>query len=334
MAAAENVRRPTLERVLGLATSGRDENFYYFCAACILLNEELKGAGGAEKARETLLAALLKQLEVKLGATWVGLEEQNGGREGEGETGVAKRWESVWHLYQEAAQVGDNKQETLLSFVSHSCHFQVVSCQVVSAALAIGYSCNVFRDMDHLNYILMQYYERFWSIWIDWLAQHIGTIDNSKQDTVTVWYNCLRHVALLHTLKGMYEAVTAAQKDRMATRYIHVHVCPSMNVNCQTMTSPDMFLCDAISTPLVVGLVCVLPKVLNRVYQHVWRKDLESLNARHHIPTAEKKGVGLILKVSIVCVQMHAYYTHCVRVFSQLIHSHCKLLNRHSMLHT
>lgn len=308
MAASES-STTHLEHLLGLATSSKDEHFYC-CAACISLLEEVKGDGDAGTARETLLAAFLKQLESQLGvpkATWIGLE---GGRrrEGEGEAGAGagEWWESVWHLCHEAAQVGDNKQKTLLSFVSLSRHFQVRSCQLTSVALAIGQGSNVLQDTENLNNFLLQYYEQFWSIQIDLLAKHIGSVeDEQKSNTITGWYRCIQSLVLLHILNKIYEALTTALQCPALSGLTHTDASLK---KVQTVTSCDLFLCESISTPLVDKLTFLVPRILHRVYSSMWSRDMETLNTQRMIPTSEKKGFGLTLKVSVVLQFMCIVY--------------------------
>ena len=293
----------SLGNLLRLSTSAGDDGALYLCAARIILQRvrENDGADGGEIARETLLAGLLKRLELEERAAPTHERGLGVGEEGEG---VGERWESVWQLCSVAAQIGKNQQKALLSFVCDCRHFQTCCCQLVSAALAVGQMCGALHDGHHLGRFLVQFYDQFWSNQIDLFDKHVGSITGATSDPNTVWYHCLNHLALLHTIQEMHKVTTPImqQQGGIFTGSENQSSLRRSELETSTANSSvnacNLFLCEAISDPFAARLACAVPQVLAAVYKQSWNNDCEILgNKLKYIPTAEKKGVGLILKV-------------------------------------
>ena len=311
---------------LAAASSGEDGTFY-LCAACIALQQEK----GGERKSEALLASLLQLLSAvspacestygweENGVGGEGGEEGEGEGEGEGGWGVGGRMGTVWQLCREAAKVGQENQKTLLRFVCGSCHFQVSCCQLVSAALAVGYNCGVLQGGEIINHFLMQILEQFWSIQIDRFAKQVGFINlaavsENKASTINVWCSCIKHIALLHILQEMHRTlISKLLRQEMGfpgpTSQTGLPTCRNETdtSGTSTMKSCKLFLCEDISNPLATRLACVLPHILYGIYLQWWNNDHEILKSRKKLPTTDKEGVGLILKVGVVhCLSRHA----------------------------
>ena len=311
MAAAKSV----LGDLLRLATSVRGGTFY-LCAACIALQQQQRPGKDVERANEALLASLLQQLERDSASFFSqdassvcegrvrgdeGGEEEgngvgNGGwREGEGEEGV---WAGIVQLFHGVTEdcAREGPSQTLLGFISDCRHFQASCNRFLLAALAVGCSCGILQG-ERLDHFLEQFHEEFWSSRIDLFAKHVGSIDSfvseDKTSIVNVFCSCLKHISFLHVLQEIQRTLISAQDVILSrpTSQTSLHRDGSRTTLC------NMFLCESISNPLAAGLARTVPQVLHAVYRTAWNNDHKSLSDDRKIPTANKEGVGLILKV-------------------------------------
>ena len=284
--------------LLRLAVSGEEEALLYFCATCLVLEQQSRERGG-ETASEELLAGLLGQLNLELeerakcrrGPTWDGRElERSGEGVGEGpEVWEGEWWESVWQLCREAARVvGAERRQTLESLVCECHHFQVVCCQLLATALAAARSCGFWlRERRLETRFLQRFLDDFWSVQVNRFATRVDPIsDGAQLDVHTLWCCCLEHLVVLITIHGVSQEMVAP------------------------FTHAEEFLCRNASNKLTVKLSHSFPQALRAVYQQWWNIDKEKLQNSSEIPTINKKGTGLVLKVRLSYHQnLHMQYS-------------------------
>ena len=325
MAAANSL---VLGDLLRLAISSVEGNTFYLCAACNTLQQEKD----VKRANEELLASLLQQLEREI-ATFSRdgftassacedyfrggeeLEEEEGNETGwggrEDERGV---WAAVVQLYQGVAELcaSEKSPKALLGFISNCLHFQTSCNHFLLATLAVGWSCGVLRG-ECLGHFLEQFHEQFWSSQIDQFAKRVGCINpfviENKTSVVDGFYSCLKHVSLLHILQEMQRTLIDAQDTIFSCQTSQT----SLHGDRSRTTLGNVFLCEAISNPLATELARAVPQVLHAVYQAVWSSDRKMLTHDRKIPTTNKDGVGLILKVGgahyVVFIHMNPFNT-------------------------
>ena len=268
-----------------VVSSVGEDGTLYLCGTCVVL-ERLSRERGGETASEELIAGLLEQLHLALAKcrhpTCDEREPERGGRGvGEGpewwEKRAGERWESVWQLCRETVRdVGEERRQTLLSLVCECRHFAVVCCQLLATALAAGRSCGCWLNGRESRFLL----ERFWSAHIDRFADRVDPIsDGTRGDDVhTIWCRCLEHLVLLVT----------------------IHEVSQENQDTTAPTShTEQFLCQNTSNKLAIKLSRTFPQVLHAVYQQWWNSDKDTLQNSPEIPTINKDGTGLILKVGL-----------------------------------
>ena len=278
-----------------VVSSVGEDGTLYLCGTCVVL-ERLSRERGGETASEELLAGLLEQLHLALEKcrhpTCDEREPERGGRGvGEGpewwEKRVGERWESVWQLCRETVRdVGEERRQTLLSLVCECRHFAAVCCQLLATALAAGRSCVCWLNGRESRFLL-QFVERFWSAHIDRFADRVDPIsDGTRGDEVhTIWCRCLEHLVLLVTIHEVAQDTTAP-------------------------TSHTEFLCQNASNKLAITLSRSFPQTLHAVYQQWWNSDKDTLQNSPEIPTINKDGTGLILKVGLSI----SVYKRCTKI--------------------
>lgn len=253
--------RATIGDLLRLAVE--EDTLLYLPGICLLL-ERVYRENGEEEASEALLSGLLGQLQdpAKTSVEKVVVEWWN--------KNTRETWEYLWQLSAEAPATSG--RQTLASFVCDCRHFQAFSCQLAVVALAAGRVCG-FWSHDLENRFVQQFAGRFRSVLIDRFIN--PAVPNSNGPTEDVeWWDCLRNLSLLLTT------------SEISTKFL-----------APLTVKED--LCRGPSGKMAVQLAHSLPGIFHAAYKKWWQRDEKLIKSDHQIPTADKKGAGLLIKVRL-----------------------------------